>query len=128
MRVWRTPLRNLLRRRRWSWSGRAAASRWLGYDDWHCVVDVGGLEAVDGDVVFSGTDLDGEVLVGPPEDFERTVVRGLERGLLEFSSDENEPGVAQAVGDALLDTSVDAGRDRSEVTDAFAELAKVFAH
>ena len=99
----------------------------MGYDDWHCVVDVGGLEAVDGDVVFSGTDLDGEVLVGPPEDFERTVVRGLERGLLEFSSDENELGVAQAVGDAFLDASVDAGRDWSEVVDSFAELTEVLA-
>ena len=127
MRLWSTPLRNLLRRRRWSWGGRAATSRWLGYDDWHCVVDVGGLEAVDGDVVFSGTDLDGEVLVGPPEDFEWTVVRGLERRLLEFSSNENELGVAQAVGDAFLDASVDAGRDWSEVIDSFAELTEVLA-
>ena len=94
MRLWRTPLRNLLSRRRWSWSGRAATSRWLGYDDWHRVVDVSGLEAVDGDVVFSGPDLDGEVLVGPLEDFEGTVVRGLERGLLELPPNENELSAA----------------------------------
>ena len=100
----------------------------MGYDDWHRVVDVGGLEAVDGDVVFSGPDLDGEVLVGLLEDFERTVVRGLERGLLEFSSDENELGVAQAVGDAFLDASVDAGRDWSEAVDSFAELTEVLAN
>ena len=128
MRLWRTPPRNLLSRRQRSWSSwRTASSRWLGYDDWHRVVDVGGLEAVDGDVVFSGTDLDGEVLVGPPEDFEWTVVRGLERRLLEFSSDENELGFAQAVGDAFLDASVDAGRDWSEVIDSFAELTEVLA-
>ena len=66
----------------------------MGYDDWHRVVDVGGLEAVDGDVVLPGTDLDGEILFGPFEDFEGAVVRGLERGLLEFSSHENELGGA----------------------------------
>ena len=86
-------LRNLLRRRR-TWSGRAASSRWLGYDDWLRIVDVGGLEAVDGNVIFSGPDLDGEVFIRPLEDFERTVVRGLERGLLELPSNENEFGVA----------------------------------
>ena len=87
-------LRNLLRRGRRSWSGRTAASGWLGYDDWLRIVDVGGLEAVDGDVVLPGTDLDGEILFGPFEDFEGAVVRGLERGLLELSSNENEFGVA----------------------------------
>ena len=66
----------------------------MGYDDWHRVVDVGGLEAVDGNVVFSGPDLDREVFVGPLEDFEGTVVRGLERGLLEFSPNENELSAA----------------------------------
>ena len=66
----------------------------MGYDDWHRVVDVGGLEAVDGNVVFSGPDLDREVFVGPLEDFEGAVVRGLERGLLELPSHENELGVA----------------------------------
>ena len=94
LRLWSTSLRNLPRRGRRSWSGRTAASRWLGYDDWYRVVDVSGLEAVDGDVVFSGPDLDREVLVRPLEDFEGTVVRGLERGLLELPSHENELGAA----------------------------------
>ena len=86
-------LRNLLRRRR-TWSGRAASSRWLGYDDWLRIVDVGGLEAVDGNVIFSGPDLDREVFIGPSENFEGAVVWGLERGLLELTSNENEFGVA----------------------------------
>ena len=66
----------------------------MGYDDWHCVVDVGGLGAVDGGVVFSGPDLDREVFIGPSENVEGAVVWGLERGLLELTSNENEFGVA----------------------------------
>ena len=90
LRLWSMSLRNLLIRGRRSWSGRTAASGWLGYDDWLRIVDVGGLEAVDGNVIFSGPDLDREVFVEPFEDFVGTVVRGLERGLLEFSPDEDE--------------------------------------
>ena len=93
LRLWSMSLRNLLRRRR-TWSGRAASSRWLGYDDWLRIVDVGGLEAVDGNVIFSGPDLDREVFIEPFEDFVGTVVRGLERGLLEFSPDEDELSAA----------------------------------
>ena len=66
----------------------------MGYDDWYRVVDVSGLEAVDGNVIFSGPDLDREVFVEPFEYFVGTVVRGLERGLLEFPSHENELGAA----------------------------------
>ena len=99
----------------------------MGYDDWQRVVDVSGLEAVDGDVVFSGPDLDGEVLVGPLEDLVGTVVRGLEWGLFEFPLHEDELGLAQAARYAVLDSAMGAGRYWSEVADSFTELSKVLA-
>ena len=97
----------------------------MGYDYWSRVVDVGGFEAVDGDVVFPGSDLDGEVLIVPLENLEGTVVRALERGLLKFSSDEDELGLVQAARNAVLDSTMGACRDWSEVADSFAELSKV---
>ena len=127
-RSWRTLLWNLLSRRQRVWSNRrSASSGWLRHYDWSRVVDVGGLEAVDRDVVFSGTDLDGEVLVGPLEDLVGTIVRGLERGLFEFSLHEDELGLAQAARYAVLDSAMGAGRYWSEVADSFTELSKVLA-
>ena len=67
-----------------------APSWWLGYCDWYRVIDVGGLEAVNGDVVFSAADLDREVFVGPFETLVGTNVWGLEGGFLEFPSHEHE--------------------------------------
>ena len=73
---------------------RTASPRRLGDSDRFRVVNEGGLEAIDGDILVPGTDLDREVFVGPPEDLVGAIVRGLERGLLEFLSDENEFGSA----------------------------------
>ena len=80
--------------RRWrSLSRRWTASpRRLGDSDRFRVVDEGGLEAVGRDVLLPGANLDSEVLVVPLEDLIWSVVRSLERGLLEVSSDKDEFG------------------------------------
>ena len=71
---------------------RTASPRWLGDRDRFRVVDEGGLEAVGRDVLLPGANLDSEVLVVPLEDLIWSVVRSLERGLLEVSSDKDEFG------------------------------------
>ena len=94
----------------------------MSHFDWDRVIDVSGLESVNGDAVFLGADLDCEILVGPPEDFIGAVVRGLERRLLVVLAHENELGFAQAVRNVGLDLTVCASRNRSKVTDSLSLL------
>ena len=94
---------------------------WLGDCDRFSVVDEGGLEAIDGDVLIPGANLDREVFIGPPEDLVGAVVRGLKRGLFKFPSDEDESCHMYAGRDVRSGAAVVAGGDWSETTDSLAK-------
>ena len=107
---------------------RSTSSGWLGDCDRFSVVNESGLEAIDGDILVPGADLDREVFVSLPEDLVGAVVRGLKWGLLKLSSDEDKPGCVQADRDVILDVTLGAGRDWSEIADSFTELPKVLVN
>ena len=85
-----------------------------------------GLQPVNGDAVFLVAHLDGEILLSPPEDFIRAVVRGLKGGLAEVLAYENKLCLAQTVRHVSLGLTVCASGDWSEVADSFTKLAEVF--
>ncbi len=87
---------------------------------WHRFFHESGLKAIHWYAVLPGADLNGEELVGLPDDLIRAVIWSLERSLFKFSSYEDKFCIVQGrwyIGPAAI---MMAGRDGTEVPYAFA--------